>query len=174
MTDNNVANDLLKKARKQYADEIKMMQFGCRTAVMTSLEEIFGKENLMPHPIETWDDIRKLKVHDQIEVVIGPEFDRCTKNSTIGKQALALLKLMQLMPFYNTGVDEWSWNDVSDKFVIEYNTKTHQYEVLKANGEYYNPFAFKDKESAEKFVKKNHNLLDDYLEVTSQYDYEDD
>lgn len=171
---NDNYDDLLLKARKQYAEELRTVLPGHHTAVMYSLEEIFTKEKLIPKPIETWDDLRKLKIHEPGEVVIGVDIDRASRDLRGGKQALACLKIAQLLPFYNGGIDEYCWHENdSETWVIEYNTDTHKYEVLRANDNFYNPLSFRNKEMAEKFVEKNVDLLDDYLGVQSYHDEED-
>lgn len=160
-------NELLNKARRMYAEEMATVMAGRKNVLMDGLEKLFGADKLMPRPIKTWSDLVQLNIANWEPIyALGVH----EKNLVRGvKSAVAWLKIVQLLPFYQHTLGEYEWNDDinKDKHSIVYNPVKHIYEIIPASEDSFNVLTFRNKELATSFLQNNVDLLDTYLDVDS-------
>lgn len=116
--------------------------------------------------INCWEDLKPLKgyfisLDSNICHYVSDYLNKKDKNIFLSekyaKSALALAQISQLLPYYDSNVD---WNRDADKYcILRIGNKIHidRYVFI------YHPLAFKSLEEAERFLKYNEQLVNDYF-----------
>lgn len=167
----NSNNEHLKKAKKIYADEIVSHVHGHKTAVMDTLEEIFGKENLIEKEIKCWDDLQHCGLTEHVKIDLcnpdRPHTIHDINNAHNVRQPLAYIKILQLAPYYGHLVDDMDWDKAEEKHSIVFDTEKHEFKVrpvIKGDNTL-NILTFYNKNYAEKFLNNNIKLLEEFYNV---------